>query len=309
LVTAETHLTFLTQDRYSALAHIGIHESFALALMYQARDRPDAACEVIEDTLDLVLALGNMALVSQVQAFQAELALRQGREAEAQHWAQHFSPEPFPPMNWFYTPQITFARVLLVQGTSESQQKAAAFLERLHTFVASIHNTRFRIDVLALQALLHDAQGDEPAALAKLTEALALAEPGGFIRIFVNLGPRMAALLTQLRERHVAVAYIAKILSAFTTVAPEAGLSVPFHPEGASAVLSPPVLDEPLTTREMEILELLAQRLQDKEIADHLGIATTTVKTHLRRLYQKLCVNSRRQAVSQARTLGLLTHC
>jgi LuxR family maltose regulon positive regulatory protein len=59
----------------------------------------------------------------------------------------------------------------------------------------------------------------------------------------------------------------------------------------------------------MEILELLAQRLQDKEIADHLGIATTTVKTHLRRLYQKLCVNSRRQAVSQARTLGLLTHC
>jgi LuxR family maltose regulon positive regulatory protein len=267
------------------------------------------ACEVIEDTLDLVLALGNMALVSQVQAFQAELALRQGREAEARHWAQHFSPEPFPPMNWFYTPQITFARVLLVQGTSESQQKAAAFLERLHTFVASIHNTRFRIDVLALQALLHDAQGDEPAALAKLTEALALAEPGGFIRIFVNLGPRMAALLTQLRERHVAVAYIAKILSAFTTVAPEAGLSVPLRPAGASAVLSPPVLDEPLTTREMEILELLAQRLQDKEIADHLGIATTTVKTHLRRLYQKLCVNSRRQAVSQARTLGLLTHC
>ena len=309
LMAAEAHLfTSVTQDRYGALAFISIQMSFALALVYQARERPNEAREVIEDTLAFALDISNMALVSQIQAFQAELALRQGRVAETRHWAQHFSPEPFPLMYWFYTPQITFARVLLAQATLESQQKAAAFLDRLHAFVVSIHNTRFRIDVLALQALLHDAQGDKPAALAKLTDALALAEPGGFIRVFVDLGPRMADLLTRLLERHVAVDYIAKLLSAFTTVEPEAGLSVSLRPHAAPPALHPSALDEPLTTREIEVLELLGQRLQDKEIASHLGIAPTTVKTHLQHLYQKLCVNTRSQAVSKAHALGLLTH-
>lgn len=308
LVTAEIHLTFLTQDRYSALAFMSLHMSFALALVYQAQERPDAACAVLEDTLAFTLDLGNTALLPQIQAFQAELALRQGRMAEARHWAQHVSPEPFPPMNWFYTPQLTFVRVLLAEATLASQQKAAVLLDRLHAFVVSIHNTRFRIDVLALQALLHDAQGNESAALAKLTDALALAEPGGFIRVFVDLGPRMAALLTRLLECHVAADYVVKLLSAFTTVEPAAELSVPPGPNLTPPALNPSALDEPLTTREIEVLELLGQRLRDKEIASHLGIAPTTVKTHLQHLYQKLRVNTRSQAVSKARVLGLLTH-
>ena len=88
-------------------------------------------------------------------------------------------------------------------------------LERLEDFLVSIHNACFRIDVLALHALLRDARGEESAAREKLTESLALAEHGGFIRNFVDLGPPMTDLLQRLIKQNVAVDYIQKILAAF----------------------------------------------------------------------------------------------
>jgi LuxR family maltose regulon positive regulatory protein len=255
------------------------------------------------------------------RAFEAELALRQGRLSEARHWAQQFNPEPFRSMPWFYVPQLTLAKVLLAQGTTESLHQAANLLERLHDFVVSIHNTRFRIDVLALQALLHDARGEEPAAMEKLAESLAPAEPGGFIRAFVDLGPPMADLLKRLIKKNVAVEYIDRLLAAFRddeqVVVPDAPVSQAIQepsvsPPSPHVPLSPhqpdvqPLL-EPLTNRELDVLELLAQRLQNKEIAEKLCISPETVKAHLKRIYQKLDVSTRRQAITRAKALGILT--
>jgi len=93
---------------------------------------------------------------------------------------------------------MTLARVLIAQGSTDSRKQADSLLTRLETFVAGIHNTRFLIEVLALQALLHDAQGDEPAGLKALSRAVSLAQPGGFIRLFVDLGPGLARLLDRL---------------------------------------------------------------------------------------------------------------
>jgi LuxR family maltose regulon positive regulatory protein len=207
-----------------------------------------------------------------------------------------------------YVPQLTLAKVWLTEDTPNSRQEAAELLERLHGLAVSMHNTRVRIDVLALQAWLHDVQGDEPAALEKLTNALALAEPGGFIRAFVDLGLPMANLLNRLLKRHGHAAYIEALLAAFGTAADPVMLAASAPPGTSPAVISAPPLVEPLTTRELDILELLAQRYQDKEIAAQLCIAPTTVKTHLKHLYQKLRVNTRRQAVTQGQALGLLTH-
>ena len=110
---------------------------------------------------------------------------------------------------------MTLIRTQLAQGTTDSLHQAVDLLDQLHDFLTSIHNTRFQIEVLALQALLYDTQGEKSAALKKLTEALTLAEPSGFIRLFVDLGPQMADLLKQLIEQNVAVDYIGRILAAF----------------------------------------------------------------------------------------------
>ena len=155
-------------------------------------------------------------------------------------------------------------------------------------------------NVLALQAMRYDTLGERPVALEKLAKALDLAEPGGFIRLFVDLGPQMADLLKQLlNKKNVAVDYIKQILAAFS----EDGRSLspsPSHP-------SPQPLVDPLTHRELDILELLAQRLQNKEIAEKLFISDQTVKGHLKNIYQKLNVRNRRQAVEKARKIGILS--
>ena len=149
------------------------------------------------------------------RAFEAELALRQGYLAVASRWAEKYQAKPFRPTYRFYMPQVTLIRTLLAQGTTDSRQQAADLLDQLHDFLVSIHNNRFQIDTLALQALLHDARGEDSAALEKLSQVLDLAEPGGFIRLFVDLGPRMADLLKQLIKQNVAVDYAGKILAAF----------------------------------------------------------------------------------------------
>ena len=155
------------------------------------------------------------ALLPLIQAFSAELTARQGDVDTAGPWAATVGPlVPFGIMAFFYAPQLTLPKVLLAMNTPASRQEAAAALSRLHAFVTETHNTRFTIEVLALQALLHHAEGNEPAALQALEQAVGLARPGGFIRLFVDLGPALAGLLEQLPGRGIAAGYIEQILHA-----------------------------------------------------------------------------------------------
>ena len=232
---------------------------------------------------------------------------------------------------------MTLIRTQLAQGTTDSLHQAVDLLDQLHDFLVSIHNNRFQIDALALQALLQDSLGQNSAAMEKLSAALTLAEPGGFIRLFVDLGPQMADLLQQLIKQNIAVEYIGRILAAFKEDEHRA-MQDESDPDGPSShnrfsssssnSAFPPgrrhrplwaggripnsdlhtsqPLVEPLTNRELEILDLLAQRLQNKEIAEKLFISPETVKKHLNNIYGKLNVSSSRQAVEQAEALGIL---
>jgi len=140
-------------------------------------------------------------------AFQAELDLRQGRIAEADQWTGKFKPGELRSFQRFFAPELTWVKVLLARGTTDSQQKADTLRQRLYDLLVDTHNTNWLIDVLALQALLHDSQGDETAAFEKLTESLALAEPGGFIRPFLDLGPPMFDLLNRLAKLKSHIGY------------------------------------------------------------------------------------------------------
>jgi LuxR family maltose regulon positive regulatory protein len=199
---------------------------------------------------------------------------------------------------------LTLVKVRLAQDTPASRGQAAGLLSRLRTFFASIHNSRFLIEALALQALLSAAKGDQAAARTALQQAITLAEPGRFIRLFVDLGPSMARLLDQLGHQGVAAGYVNQILAAFADQK-EGRRKTKTEPLSL-APGAPPSLLEPLTPREMDVLALLGQHLTNKEIAEALVISPGTVKTHTLNIYRKLDVHRRQQAVARAKGLNIL---
>ena len=165
----------------------------------------------------------------------------------------------------------------------------------LHELIGSAHSTPSQ----------HVARDEACDALER---AVALALPGGWIRPFVELGTAMFVLLSQLRSRGVASDYVARVLAAF----PEPATDIA-HPAPSPLVATAAAHDlsallvEPLTNRELEVLELMAQRLTNKEIAARLVLSVGTVKQHAYNIYQKLQVKGRRQAVAKATYLGILS--
>jgi LuxR family maltose regulon positive regulatory protein len=280
--------------------------SFALALTYQAMGRAEEASRVIESAIDYMLETGNVDLLELCQVFRADLALLQGRVAEANLWARNNTPPPLAPAYRFFTPPLTLPKVLLARRTAKSLGEADTLLCRMHDYYASIHSTRVLIDVLVLQARVHAARGDASQALEKLAEALALAEPGGFIRPFLDQGPEVADLLDRLVKQNQALPYARQILAAFG-----GGKAKLFGRRSDDSIRSrSPFPDapqiKPLTNREIEVLKKLAKGLSNNKIANSLFISTETVKRHLSNIYRKLNVDSRHQAVVSAKAIGIL---
>jgi LuxR family maltose regulon positive regulatory protein len=272
--------------------------SFALSLTYQAMGRAKEAREIIESVIGYMLETGNADLLEISQTFQADLALRQGHVAEADLWARCYTPKPLVPAYRFYTPHLTLPKVLLARRTTKSLRESDTFLSRIYDFYVPIHNTRVLIDVLVLQALLCAAQGDESKALEKLAAALGQAEPGGFIRPFLDPGPEMADLLGRLVKQNPALHYAGQILEAFGAEKTATSRDRSSIPDEA--------LIEPLTNREIEILMILAKGVSNNEIAKRLFISPETVKRHLSTIYRKLDVKNRHQAVISAKSIGIL---
>ena len=301
LNSAEQHFSAVVRQPYLNYGDVYAYSACGLAFTYQAQGRPGEARAVAESAIAFMLQTGNTTLLSVAQALQAELALRQGQITTASQWASQFTaPPPVAPMFRIYAPHFTLLKVWLAQNTSSSRRRAGELLSQLKAFFERTHNTRFLMETLAFQALLDDGEGRWGDAVAVLEKAVELAEPGGFIRLFVDLGPQMARLLAKLPLEDVETQrYVALILAAFAPVEPKVT-----DAHGPAIAKQP--LPEPLTGREMDVLVLLAQRQTDKEIAANLTISLNTVRTHTKNIYTKLNVHSRRQAVERAKEFGML---
>jgi LuxR family maltose regulon positive regulatory protein len=158
-----------------------------------------------------------------------------------------------------------------------------------------------------LQALALQAGGDTDQALAALERALTLAAPRGLLQVFVNEGPPMAALLYQAATRGIMPDYAGQLLAAFPAV--DASPVAPPKVSTSQIRVQPAVgsvIIEPLSEREIEVLELVAEGLTNQQVASRLFLSLHTIKAHTRNIYGKLGVHSRTEAVARARALGVL---
>jgi LuxR family maltose regulon positive regulatory protein len=160
---------------------------------------------------------------------------------------------------------------------------------------------------MVVEAVAHHAHGETDTAMHVLGDVLALAKPHGFIRLFVDEGPAMATMLQAAHARGIAPDYVARLLAAF----PERDTETRRQEAKEIGSLSPSLpislsLAEPLSQRELEVLHLISQGLSNREISERLFLALDTVKGHNQKIFSKLQVQRRTEAVARARELGLL---
>jgi LuxR family maltose regulon positive regulatory protein len=188
---------------------------------------------------------------------------------------------------------LAAARALIARGDPPSVERAVEIAGRVLDRAVSENRIGVQIEALALRALARWTRGDGPGALTLLEQALTLAEPERYVRLFVDLGSPMARLLREAQARDVMPEYVNRLIEAFGS-----GSGTPIDRGLALA--------EPLSPRELEILHLMAAGLTNREIASSLYISAETVKKHSGSIYAKLGAGNRTEAAAKARELGVL---
>jgi LuxR family transcriptional regulator, maltose regulon positive regulatory protein len=247
-----------------------------------------------------------------ISSMKARIWAVQGRLTQALEWVHEQKLSPDDDLCFMREfEHFTLARILIAQYENDqvdsSIYKGMKLLERLLNAAEEGGRIGSVIEILILQALANHLQGNIQAARVSLEHALALAEPQGYVRIFINAGKPIQELLTRIEAKNGASRskeYILKLLSAFD-------FHKDFHPFGSIpaenngvSVGSQPLID-PLSERELDVLKLLRSELSGPEIARDLMVALSTIRTHTQRIYAKLGVNNRRAAIRRAEELNL----
>jgi LuxR family maltose regulon positive regulatory protein len=279
-----------------------------LARTRQAQGDAAGALEALGQAERVELSPQVVSLLNPVPVWRARLLLARGEVAEAARWAEgrglRLDDQPSYPREGEY---LVLARVLLAQRQPD---RALRLLAWLHTQAAAQGRTGSVIEVGALEALARAAGGDQTGALTTLGEALALAAPEGYLRVFVDEGAPMARLLGRFTAAQrsgrvalpavVAPHYLDRLGRAFQPGRPR---FAPRTPRDADEVAG---LAEPLSDRELQVLGLLAAGRSNQQIADELVVVLDTVKKHVGHILHKLGAANRTQAVARARALGLV---
>jgi len=246
-----------------------------------------------------------------VDALKARVYLRQGRLSEALDWARERGLSVDDDLSYLGEfEHITLARILIAPHQNDllagSIHQAFALLERLLQAAEAGGRMGSVIEILVVQALAFQAQGNVSQALALVEHALALAEPEGYVRIFVDEGEPMRLLIADFRliikklspqDAHPLRGYVERLLAAFPQPC-EA------NPKSKIQNLKSEMI-EPLSERELEVLKLLRSELSGPEIAQQLIVSLNTLRTHTKNIFNKLGVNNRRAAVRRAEELNL----
>ncbi|MEO8288767.1 MAG: LuxR C-terminal-related transcriptional regulator [Chloroflexota bacterium] len=277
----------------------------AMSRVREAEGDLDGALEALYEA-ERLYVVGVFPNVRSIQALRARVWIAQAKLSEASSWAHERGLSIQDDLSYLREfDHITLVRLLLARCMRERSEcvisEALGFLERLLQAAEEGGRMGSVIEILVLQALAHQMQGDIPAALMPLERALWLAEPEGYVRIFVDEGPPMEALLGEAAKPDTASDYVHRLLAAFE----EARQAGKFE-EAEERTPAKQALIEPLSGRELEVLRLLRTDLSGPEIAHELTVSLHTVRAHTQNIYNKLGVNNRRAALRRAEHLGLL---
>lgn len=275
------------------LAHAG------LARIQESKGDYEAALGSWEELRQAARNLKASWAITRAEAHRACLWARQGNFTAARRWVERMSisgQETIPSLEEVQA--LILARVLIALGELD---QALGILSTIRQSAEAGGRRDRCIEILMLQALVAQAQGRTAAALSDLRASLALAEPDGYVRVYLDEGEPMGRLLKQVAARDPANTYIANLLSEHERTQ---GAKV-----SSEALASPIRLDLPdqLTRRELEVLHLLAQGLTNREIAEKLYLSPNTLRVYTYSIYRKLDVHNRTQAVAKARQLGILS--
>ena len=230
--------------------------------------------------------------VRPVPALKARVWIAQGRLGEALGWAHEQGLSADDDLSYLREfEHIILARMLLARSRGEPVHQVTRLLERLLLAAEEGGRTGHVIEILVLQALALQAPGPIPAALTCLERALTLAEPEGYVRVFVDEGPPIGSLLRAAEKQGTTRDYVRRLLAAVSQTRQDS--------PGRQALI------DPLSERELDVLRLLGTELDGPAIARELMVSLNTVRTHTKNIYTKLAVTNRRAAVRRAAELDL----
>lgn len=315
LGTAKTHLeealTLIQQTgRESYISFVADHLRGLVTMLGMSGETAQAE-GLIKSAITRVRKYGDETTAEQLQALDALVHLRRGDLPYVGRWAETSGltadDEPSYQSELAHT---VLARWLIARGKAG---QALPLLARLRRTAEAGSRHRLVVENLVLQALAHRECGDEDAALDALEQALVLAEPESYVRSFTDEGEELSNLLLQTLkrngkrwsvERPGLLAYVVRLNEKFGPAAPAKKAPAP---QTEAEGLPWWYVNDPLSERELEVLQHVARGLSNQEIADKLFISAGTAKRHMSNIYQKLDVHNRTQAVERARNFKLLS--
>jgi LuxR family maltose regulon positive regulatory protein len=301
--------------------------NLAQARLKESAGEWEAALEFFEEARR-VYVKNPVPMLQPVAARKARVHLKQGRLDKAQAWVREQGISTEAEVRYLDEfDLLTLARIRLSEGSFVGVNE---LLERLLALAEAQKRTGSVLEILLTQALVHQAQGNDSQAFAMLECALALAQPEGYLRIFVDEGEAMRLLILDFRmsiekqgrpNDHRLSGYVDKLLAAFPESTEALSQSKILAPGASAGVVNRKsiidnrnsifetrnsIIVDPLTDRELEILRLIAEGYSNGEISKRLYLALSTVKGHNLRIFNKLQAENRTEAVARARELGLL---
>ena len=301
------YLETVVKDPYVARPFYLVHCAFLLSVIYIEKGEVEKADQLMECIIRHLEEMDEIVGIAHAKAMKVELALKERNIDKALSLNKHLdSYSLYPPMWFVYVTELTLVKLKLAINTAKSVSEALQLLTEFEKPLRQTNKKALLIDVLILQALALKGQEKEKDALLKLEEALSFSNVGNCIRTYVDYGIELKDLLAGLSETHEHKAHIRNILEAISVKENKLFEVTKTEQSRKSVYFSIDDTSERLSIRELEVINLVAKGLRNKEIAELLFVQTDTIKQHLKNSFAKLKVPNRLMAVSRAEELNLI---